>query len=90
MSCCQLLRPGEKSLSAGVLDVSTTGVGLLLSRPPDITGRVVLHFRRRGSQPPLEVEARVVYVTIQTGGTALLGCEFTTPLTEAQLLAIRA
>jgi hypothetical protein len=90
MTFCRLLRVGAPALSAGVLDVSLTGAGLLLSGPPDITGAVVLSFRRRGAQPPLEVRARVVYVAVQPGGTALLGCEFVTPLADEQLLAIRS
>jgi hypothetical protein len=90
MSFCRLLRAGAPPLSAGVLDISLTGAGLLVSEPPDITGAVVLCFRRRGPQPPLEVPARVVYVTSHPSGTALLGCEFTAPLTDEQLLSIRS
>ncbi len=88
MCFCRLLRSGAPALAAGVLDISTTGAGLLLPSPPDISGSVVLCLRRRG-QMPLEVPARVVYVAAQSAGTALLGCEFATPLTEAELGSVR-
>ena len=87
--CRVSARGGALGPSAAILDLSAQGAGLLIGRPLEAGATVNLRFTRAGIAP-LAVQARVAYCTGGDDGRWLLGCEFTRPLTDAQLDALLA
>jgi hypothetical protein len=85
---CQILSPRMRPSSAAVLDVSTSGVALLLPGKAEPGLTLGLRFGRGRRKPPLEASARVVYCLEGASGNSVLGCEFTAPLTEEQIRGI--
>jgi len=73
------LRPLQSEASvrwANVLNLSRTGVGLILSCPFKRGTRLAMEFRARPSQPPTTVVGRVLRVQHLASGNAYLGCAF--------------
>jgi hypothetical protein len=69
---------------ATVLDVSTSGIGLLSPRPLAEGNPVAV----RLSQPPrtpIDLTGRVVYCSRQPGARYVVGCTFDQPVAEAVL-----
>ncbi len=69
-----------------VLDLSRSGVGLLLSQSLPKTQKLVLQITSPSDNQKYEFPARVVHSTPQlTGGEWVVGLEFEMPLTDEQL-----
>jgi hypothetical protein len=86
------LRPadGENAWDAQVIDISATGVGLLMRRR--FEPGTLLSFRLEGRSvgQSYNTLARVIHATRQAAGAWLLGCILLDPLDEPQLRAFRA
>jgi hypothetical protein len=72
---------------AWVLDLSTRGVGLFMSRPVK-TGVALVIQLKSASQKTYELSARVVHATEMPTGDFRIGCEFTTGLSDDDLDAL--
>ena len=86
------LRPtdGENAWDARVIDISTTGVGLLLTRRFEPGTLLTFRLEGRTEGQSYNAIARVVHATRQAEGGWLLGCVLLDPLDEPQLRAFRA
>jgi hypothetical protein len=81
---------GQHSWDARVVDISSTGVGLLLERR--FEPGTLLSFRLEGPAggQSCNAFARVIHATRQSDGRWLLGCALVGELDAAQLRAFRA
>jgi hypothetical protein len=88
-SCLQAT-DGQGAWDAQVVDISTTGVGLLLKRR--FEPGTLLSFRLEGPAggQSFNALARVIHTTRQAAGGWLLGCALVGELDAAQLRAFRA
>jgi hypothetical protein len=88
-SCLQAT-DGQNSWDARVVDISATGVGLLLGRR--FEPGTLLSFRLEGPEggQSFNAFARVVHASRQAAGGWLLGCALVGELDAAQLRAFRA
>ncbi len=86
------LRPtdGEHSWDARVIDISATGVGLLLGRRFEPGTLLSFRLEGRSEGQSYNAVARVVHATRQAEGGWLLGCVLLDALDESQLRAFRA
>ena len=71
----------QEFLRAWILDVSRTGLGLLLTRPMPAGMPVAIHLRGHQTLAMYEFAARVVHCTPQYGAEWLVGCELAQLLT---------
>jgi hypothetical protein len=79
---------GEEWQRAWVLDLSSSGAGLLLGRQVE-KGRVITVFLKSNAQKTtFELPARVCHATRQLDGDWMVGCEFEAELTDDQLDAL--
>jgi hypothetical protein len=76
---------GEQWQRAWVLDLSLTGVGLLLAKTIESGTEIVVHLRNATRDKVFQVPARVCHATRQPDGDWLVGCEFIGKLTDDQL-----
>jgi hypothetical protein len=76
------------TLWARVRDVSTGGVGLLVSRPLAPGSFLAVELRAPGMRYPLVLEARVAHTNLQPDGSWLLGCILLYKLPEEMLPAL--
>ncbi len=85
----RVLLDGEEWQRAWVLDLSSTGVGLLLARALDAGLEIVIHLKS-GDGKTRFISCRPVccHATRQPDGDWVVGCEFTTELTADQLDAL--
>jgi len=70
---------------AKVLDVSQTGIGLILDRALKAGRRLTLEFPEAGSSVRRSLGARVMHCTLQADESWLVGCRFDIPLAEYEL-----
>jgi hypothetical protein len=73
---------------ARVRNVSTAGIGLVLSAPIDPGTDVVIEMRTMDAETSLVLPARVVHATKQEEGNWIVGCKLVRRLTEEDLLAL--
>jgi hypothetical protein len=81
-------RIGEEngqSHSAQVLNVSASGVGLLLREPIEPGGLINLSLQGKHGQPVRSILACVVHTTVRAGGELAVGCNFIRELGEDEL-----
>lgn len=78
------------SRQARIRDISVLGVGLLLSRQLEMGTLLEIELRRANGCPVRTVLARVVHVEAEEHGAWLVGCAFTTELTDAELRLFQA
>lgn len=71
--------PKSERLWARVRNISVTGVGLVVSRALDPGTVLTIELKEA------QLSARVVHSTRDAAGTWLVGCQFDTKLSEAQL-----
>ena len=77
------------SETVGVCDISTTGIGLLLSRPVRTGDVLVLQLQGPDRQLTRPMPVRVMHVTQRAPGEwRVVGC-FIRPLTQRELQALR-
>jgi hypothetical protein len=86
--CLVLSTRAEEGFGAGILDISTGGVGLVVEHGLEPGQVVTLRFSRIGLSPPFEVSARVAYCQPQSCGDLFAGCEFDTKLSEAEVRTV--
>ena len=72
----------------GVLDISISGIGLLLARKLEIDTLVLIAVESPKDQEFFEMLARVARLTPQRDGTWILGCSFSSELTDDELEAL--
>ncbi len=85
---CQILPArGGVEISAAILDLSTTGAGLLVKGPMSPGQDITVRFSRH-LVPPLDVAARVVYCTAQGEELSVAGCRFHAPLDDADVQTV--
>jgi hypothetical protein len=77
----KLVRNGDSQQQhAWVLNLSATGVGLLLNEPLEPETKIVVHLKSTATGRLFELSARVVHNTAQAAGDWLVGCELATRL----------
>jgi hypothetical protein len=69
-------------VQATVLDVSTTGIGLLSPRPLAEGDAVAVRLSQTPRRAPIDLTGRVVYCSRQPGARYVLGCTFDQPVAE--------
>jgi hypothetical protein len=81
------LLPGEGSISkmAELVNVSPSGVGLLVPQRIEAGTALTLLLRRQDGKPDRPMLACVVYVTDRPNGQWAIGCNFLRELSEAEL-----
>ena len=85
----RLVQPDSHEMqTVWVLNLSLTGVGLLLERHVDPSTLLVLQLKDATGKRVFELAATIVHVTRQPTGDWLAGCEFCTPLSEDDLDAL--
>jgi hypothetical protein len=75
-------------LDGWLVDISVTGLGLLLGRPLDAGTLLFVDLESAPGAAPVELLARVVRATATPENEWILGCEFVNPLQEEELQAI--
>jgi sulfate permease, SulP family len=70
---------------AWLVDLSMTGLGLLMSQPLAAGTSVIVKIKSVSQGVPYELSARVAHATAQTDGHWLIGCTLETPLSAEQL-----
>jgi hypothetical protein len=73
---------------AWVLNLSASGVGLLLESPLEPDTQIVIHLKSVTSGTAYHLPARVVHSTSQPNGEWLIGCELAQKLTPDDLEAL--
>lgn len=68
---------------AWIINLSKTGVGLVLARPLPVGAFFIVQMR--GARGPFEMPAQVVHATRQTQTDWLIGSELIQPLTDEEL-----
>ena len=71
---------------AWVINISKTGLGLMLSRPLPVGAYLAIQIR--GAQGVVELNAHVMHATRQTQADWVIGCEFLHPLGDEELDAL--
>jgi hypothetical protein len=87
---CLRAADGDNTWDARVIDISATGVGLLLGRRFEAGTLLSFRLEGRSEGQSFNALARVVHARRQAGGGWLLGCVLLDPLDEPQLRAFRA
>ena len=83
------LPPKEEMQKGWVLDVSRTGIGLLLPRPLLAGLPVMVRMKDTAGAKVYELLGQVVHSTKQlAGGDWVIGCQLDTPLTQDDLDAL--
>jgi hypothetical protein len=80
-----LVPPRGFQQKAFVRDISTRGVGLLVTRPLQVGDRLALRLGTPGKPACRVVPARVVHCAPYQGPWWLAGCQLTRPLTEEEV-----
>jgi len=83
-----LLVDGQEWQRAWVLDLSLTGIGILLSRPLEAGLQVMVVLKSATTKAHFEVPARVCHSSRQPDGDWIVGCEFNVRLTDDELDAL--
>jgi hypothetical protein len=83
-----LLVEKQEMQRAWVLDLSLTGVGLLVPRPLAAGLLIVVRMQATLGEKVYELPARVAHSTREPGGDYVVGCELITRLTPEELDAL--
>src|SRR5439155_20242992 len=70
---------------AWLVDLSVTGLGLLMSQPLAAGTAIIVKIKSVGQGVPYELPARVAHATAQTDGHWLIGCSLEGQLSPEQL-----
>jgi hypothetical protein len=73
---------------AWILNLSATGVGLLLDGPLDAGTHLVIHLKSTNGSSFFDLAARVAHATVQANGEWLVGCELAEKLQQDDLDAL--
>jgi hypothetical protein len=86
---CQFVSPVVEDFGpVRIQNVSTEGVGMLLTRKVEVGSLLALGVTNTAKGFARTWLVRVVHVTEQAGGSYLVGGTFTTPLTYEELTAL--
>jgi hypothetical protein len=82
----RLVMQGESAARrTWILNLSTTGVGLLLDEPLEADTLLVIHLKSATTGATFQLPARVVHATVQPSGDWLVGCELAEKLSQDDL-----
>jgi hypothetical protein len=84
---CRVVPAQGEQMSAAVLDLSTSGAGLLVKGTLSAGETITVWFARH-LVPPLDVAARVIYCKEQGENLSVAGCEFLAALDDADMQAV--
>lgn len=85
----QVVREDEPAAqTAGVVDISPTGIGLQVEHPLDVGTLLSVELHGPGEQPGLTILASVVRARSRAEGQWTLGCSFIRELSESELQAL--
>jgi PilZ domain len=87
---CLRAADGQGAWDARVIDISSTGVGLLMGRRFEPGTLLSFRLEGRSEGQSYNALARVIHATRQAGGGWLLGCALLDELDASQLRAFRA
>jgi hypothetical protein len=73
---------------AWIINLSKTGVGLVVSRPVPVGAYVLLNLRSIDRSTVFELAGHVMHSTMQTQTDWLIGCELLQPLSDDDLDAM--
>ena len=86
---CEFAAPvGEDLGPTRIKNVSTNGIGLLVSRPVQAGATIAIAVRNRSKSFSKIMLVQVAHVTPAAGGTYLIGGTFVTPLTYQGLTSL--
>jgi hypothetical protein len=74
--------------AAQVLNISASGVGLLLDEPAEPGSLINLTLKGRHGEPVRSILACIVHTTVRAGGELAVGCNFIRELSEDELSAL--
>jgi hypothetical protein len=77
-----------ETLPAGVLNISATGVGLLLDEPLKPGTVLVISLQSAPGRLSRPLPVRVMHATAQPGGGWLVGCQFVRRLSQQDMAAL--
>jgi hypothetical protein len=83
--CCQPLASSEIGWPGQVRDVSLGGIALILSRRFEPGTALQVELPTKAEREPCRQLVRVVHATPQAKGRWIIGCAFSTPLSEDSL-----
>jgi hypothetical protein len=78
----------SQSQRAWILNLSATGIGLLLDGPLDVGAQLIIHLKSATTGAFFDLPARVVHATVQANGEWLIGCELAEKLGQDDLDAL--
>ncbi len=87
-TCQEVAAERQTPWSARVLNLSSSGIGMVVSRSVEPGSLLNLELHRGSEQPGHTILACVVHVTPQEGGSQALGCNFIRELTEEELKSL--
>lgn len=70
---------------AWILNLSATGVGLLLDSPLEAGAQLTIHLKSSSGDTYFDLPARVAHATAQANGEWLIGCELAEKLRQEDL-----
>lgn len=84
-----VLTDSAETLDVQVLDLSFSGIGLLLPRRLELDTLLLIDLETRDERHvPLQLLARVARVALRKGGGWITGCAFFSDLSDAELEAL--
>jgi hypothetical protein len=88
-TACSFVSPVDENFGpARIKNVSTSGVGLVLSKKVDVGALLAVGVNNKAKNFARNLLVRVVHVTEQSKGSYLVGGTFQTPLTYEELVAL--
>ncbi len=88
-SRCRRITTGEKDFWSGkILNISATGIGLMVGRRFELGTLLGITLQGNDENSVHTVMARVANVRREEGNRWILGCAFTTRLSEDEILAL--
>jgi PilZ domain len=86
--CQEAMAPNQPPWPVQVLNISSSGIGMLVSRTVEPGTLLSLELHRNTEQAGHTILACVVHVTPQTDGRLALGCNFIRELTDEELKSL--
>jgi len=80
--------PENQAQRAWILNLSATGIGLLLDDPVEAGAHLLIHLKSATTGAFFDLPAQVVHTTQQANGEWLIGCELAKKLGQDDLDAL--
>ena len=85
----RISKPDEETLlRAWILNLSATGIGLLLDRSMEPGTQLIIHLKSTSTGAFYDLPARIAHATVQGNGEWLIGCELAQKLRQDDLDAL--